>query len=340
MLVIAVVGGTYVGLHAPVTIFVVVVAGCVPVLASLIALRNPRRAAWLDLCVAPITPLLTLLLSQQFGGVLVAAIVFSGALVIPGFFWLLTSRRNWPSLLRHPPSLQRSSLSAALGTGLFCILVVVAAFSSLFLPWWNPIGDCGGRPLFGEQGIPANIDFTARIVFVGPSSFRGSSLWSVARVEERFGGQPARASTLVILRGYFSPNDKDAHYFVEGRPSQGAIARLFPVIEPVACGRTARLEDATVALRCLRDGLPRSGGRLIGIVHRGMREANKPAAGVSIRITGPAGSTISVTDAQGIYDVSGLPPGEYTLELGAPEWHPVHTYYLPDRAIREDYLLE
>lgn len=56
MLVIAVVGGTYVGTHAPVAVFVAVAAGCVPVLAALIALHNPRTAAWIDLCLSPIAP--------------------------------------------------------------------------------------------------------------------------------------------------------------------------------------------------------------------------------------------------------------------------------------------
>ena len=339
MLVIAVVGGTSVGVHASFAIFVAVAAGCVPVLTSLIALRNPRRAAWIDLCVSPITPFLALLFPWEFGSVLVATAVFLGALAVPGFFWLLTSRHNWPRLLRPPRSLQGARFNAVLGTGLFCVLVIVAAFSSLFLPWWPPVGDCSGRPLLTEQGVPANTDFTARILFVGPRSFRGSSLWSIARVEQRFGSLPAWPSNLVILRGCFNPVDKDEHYFVEGRHSGAAISRFLPVIVPVACGRTAPLEDAAVALRCLRDGLPRSGGRLIGMVRRGLRESNRPAAGVEVRITGPTGSSIFVTDAQGIYDVTGLPPGEYAIELGAPEWHPVHTYYLPDRAIREDSLL-
>lgn len=52
-----------------------------------------------------------------------------------------------------------------------CVLLVVAFFWSLGLPWWAPIGDCGGRPLLDERGIPYNIDFTARIVFVGPRTF-------------------------------------------------------------------------------------------------------------------------------------------------------------------------
>lgn len=75
------------------------------------------------------------------------------------------------------------------------------------------------------------------------------------------------------------------------------------------------------------------------MVHRGLRESEKPAVGVTVRITGPAGSSISVTDAQGIYDVTGLPPGYYAIELGEPERRLVRTYYLDDREILEDSLL-
>lgn len=337
MLVIAVVGGTFVGVHAPVAVFVAVAAGCIPVLASLIALRNPRRAAWIDLCVAPLTPLLALSFPWEFGSVFAALMVFSGAICIPGFFWLLTSRHNWPQLIRSPRSLRGASFSAALGAGLLCVLVIVPAFSSLFLPWWAPVGDCGGRPLLTDRGIPKNIDFTARIVFVGPSSFRGSSLWSVANVEERFGGLSAWPSNLVILRGYFKPTDKDELYFVEGTRSQGAITRFLPVIEPVDCGHTAQLENATVAIRSLRDGLPQSGIRLIGMVYKGSMGSRRPAVGLKVRITGPAGSTIAITDPQGIYNATGLPPGHYTIELGTPDWHSVNGYDLHDREIQDDY---
>jgi len=43
-----------------------------------------------------------------------------------------------------------------------------------------------------------------------------------------------------------------------------------------------------------------------------------------------------MTNAQGVYDVTGLPPGHYTIELAEPDWHTVNIYDLDDRAIRED----
>jgi len=346
VLVIAVVGGTDVGVRVPTAVFAVVVAGCAPLLASLIALRNPRRAAQINLCVAPITPLLVLSFSSsfgflfdpwrsRFGGLAVPLAVFSGAIVIPGLFWLLTSRRGWPPPLPISRFFRGSLFNALVVSVLSCILVAVAVLSSLFLPWWPRIGDCHGGPLLTEERRPVSIDFTARIVFVGPATFRGRSLWSVARVEQTFVRLPWRTSSLIILRGYFLPTDRDERYFVEGRRSEGAIDRFLPIIEPEQCGHTARLEDATIAMRIMHDGLPRSGVRLIGRVYRDWR-SRRAAPGVVVRITGPAGSDVSTTDAEGIYDVSGLPPGHYTVELAAPNPHRANRYDLRDRDIRED----
>src|SRR5260370_19662556 len=198
---------------------------------------------------------------------------------------------------------------------MLCALVVIAALSSLFLPWWPPIGDCGGLPLLTEQGAPRNIDFTARIVFVGPRSFHERSLWSIARVQQRFADPSSGPADLIILRGYFLPRDKSEQYFVEGARSRGALTHFLPIIEPVACGHTAHLEYAGVALRVLHDSPPRSGGRLIGRVYASLEsEPRNPVQRVSVLVKGPAGTIVSVTDAQGIYDFIGLPPGHYTFE--------------------------
>jgi protocatechuate 3,4-dioxygenase beta subunit len=56
-----------------------------------------------------------------------------------------------------------------------------------------------------------------------------------------------------------------------------------------------------------------------------------------MRATGPGGSTVFTTDTNGIYDIAGLPPGHYTIELAQPDWHPVNTYDLADGEIGEDH---
>src|SRR5260370_7403960 len=205
MLTIAVFGGTWEGGAVPLA------EGTIPILLSLIATRNPRRASHIALWVAPIT---LLLIFPSPWGFRAAVLVFAGSLVIPGLFWLLTSRRNWPLPLQFPLIPRRPYLGTILGLGMLCALVVIAVLSSLFLPWWPPIGDCSVRPLLTEQGAPRNIDFTARIVFVGPRSFHERSLWSIARVQQRFADPSSAPPDLLILRAYFLPNHKSQHYFV------------------------------------------------------------------------------------------------------------------------------
>jgi hypothetical protein len=312
MLAIAVLGGTWDDGPVFVVILNILAVGVTPILSSFIATRNPRKAARIALWVTPITVLLIFRFPWGFRR---AALIFAGALVIPGLFWLLTSRRNWPLPLQSPMFACKPHLVTIFGLGMVCLLVVIAALSSLLLPWWPPIGDCGGRPLLTERGAPRNIDFTARIVFVGPRSFLGWSLWSIARVEHRFVDLTSGPANLIILRGFFYPKDKSERYFVEGVRSTGVLTRFLPVFEPVGCGRTAHLDDAGVALRVLRDRPPSTGGRLIGRVYANFRSAPRnPVPGISVLAKGPGGSIISVTDADGIYDFSGLPPGHYTVE--------------------------
>jgi hypothetical protein len=315
MLAIAVLGSTgstWEGGPVLLLTFATIAVGIAPILSSFVALRNPRKAAYIALWVAPIALLLIFRFPWGFHA---AVLVFAGALVIPGLFWLVTSRLNWPLPLRSPMFPGNPHLDTILSLGMICVLVVIAVLSSLLLPWWSPIGDCGGRPLLTEQGAPRNIDFTARIVFVGPGSLHGWSLWSIARVEHRFADLTSGLANLIILRGFFHPKDKSERYFVEGVRSRGGLTRFLPVFEPTDCGRTARLEDAGVALRVLRDGPPSSGGRLIGVVYASIHSAPRNAVpGVSVLATGPAGSVVSVTDAQGIFDFIDLPPGQYTVE--------------------------
>jgi hypothetical protein len=223
---------------------------------------------------------------------------------------------------------------AVLGAALFCILVLTAVVSSLFLPWWPPVGDCSGRPLFTDQKVAANTDFTARIVFVGPRTFHGFSLWSIARVGQRFAGSASWVPNLVILRGDFRAS---AWYLVEGKRSEGVITRFLPIVEPLSCGHTDRLDRATVALRVLHDGPPKSGVRIIGRAYERLANASS-VSGVKIKIKGPSGTTFSITDGQGIFDVSGLPPGRYTVELAMEGWHPIYACDLWDGEVQDLYM--
>jgi hypothetical protein len=99
--------------------------------------------------------------------------------------------------------------------------------------------------------------------------------------------------------------------FVDGELRAGVLSRVFSIIQPSVCGRTTLLRDAQIDLRVLQDGPPRNGVRIIGEVqHDFIRQAN-----VAVVISGPAGSITVKSDADGIYDISGLPAGVYEVHL-------------------------
>jgi hypothetical protein len=63
------------------------------------------------------------------------------------------------------------------------------------------------------------------------------------------------------------------------------------------------------------------------------REDVKPSPGITVLIKGPAGNTVAVTDGDGVYDVSGLPFGQYTVELSTKDWHPACALNLEARPV-------
>lgn len=312
ILALAMLGGAW---HTPPAItFATLALGIAAIVSSLIATRNPRRAASIALWVAPIAGVLVSLSSWGFiAGITVVAC----ALLFPGLFWLATSRRGWPLPISSSFLSRNPYLRLVLSVGMVFALVAVAFLSSLLLPWWAPIGDCSGQTLLSDDGSPRNIDFTAKILFVAPRTYEGWSLCAVARVEHRFSNIASAPAGLIILRGFFHPDDKSQLYFVESNRSRNALVRFLPVFEPTRCGHTAHWTDAGVALRVLHDGPPTSGGRVIGRVYTGsgmLPEPHNPRSGVNVLLKGSGMSRIFVTDADGIYDFVSLPPGHYTVE--------------------------
>lgn len=253
MLIVTVAGG-FVWPPTPVAIGIGMVAGLTAILAAFVATCNQRLAARMDLWAAPIALICVGAFSWEFGSMAWSAAIFLGAIVIPGLFWRFAARRGWAALLPKALWSRHRWLIALMGIGLSAVLALGASVWFLALPWFHPIGDCGGRPLLDEHGVPQGIDFTARIIFVGPRSYWGwgRSLWSLASVEERFSGSLAN---VIILRGLFQPRDRSSRYFVEGQRNGGVLARFLPIIEPSPCGRTALRDSdvAAAALRTLRD---------------------------------------------------------------------------------------
>lgn len=174
----------------------------VPLLASLIAMRRPRLAARIFLWAAPLATIPIISFPGQFGAAWGGAIVFFAGVLLPGLFWLFTARRGWPVALPDSFLAGRPRLVAIAGAGLFCCLIVIGLIASWFVFWLPEIGDCDGMPLLNDNRVPYGIDFTAKILLVGPASYEGESLWSIARVEQRFTQVPAWPGNVIILRGF------------------------------------------------------------------------------------------------------------------------------------------
>lgn len=286
------------------------VLGFTPLALACVAIRNPKTASRLALWLAlPFAFLATVRLPLYSFYFPVRLIVAMLTILLPGLFWLVAARRNWPLPLSKDLNLA-SVLSIA------CILFVASVGVSLMLPWWPPIGDCGGRPLLDENGKPNFVDFTAKILVVGPKTFHGYSLVAIARVEERFADGIWAVPKFVVLRGFFRPTDRGEYFFVEGKRSFGPFTRFLPVVERVECGHSCRISDssAIVSLRILRDVPPRNGVRVIGFISTKWLNP-KPVPGLEVLVKGPTGTSTVLTNERGVYDVVGLPFGQYTVEI-------------------------
>jgi hypothetical protein len=306
--------------HVTIAVAISLILGLAPAVMACLAIHNPKRASrvalWLTL---PFAALAMASLPLHFPLSVVVGLVCT---LPPDLFWTVASRRDWPLPLPTELFHRRPFLALSAVITLVCFLLVASIAVSFLLPWWPPVGDCSGGPLLDNNGKPRFIDFTARIEFVGPESFHGYALFSVARVEERFSDAIWSIPKIVILRDFFRPTDVGQPFFIEGKRSYSPFARFLPVVERVECGHSSRIGRALVQLRTLRGGPPQSGVRIIGAVFRS-REDAKPSPGTTVLVKGPAENTVAVTDDDGVYDVAGLPFGQYTVELSTKDWHPV-----------------
>lgn len=311
---------------------VIVCGGFLPMALCLIGLHDPRTAARFGLPLALLTflPLWSAIggsysdIEGEFGRWGVPLALSLLILAVPVLFWRIAARFGWPI------PLQRSGWSIIAGhpyrsiATLVAVLIMVAVGSLSSVLWLSPVGDCGRLSLLDERGVPRGVDFTAKIVFVGPRPAYGilrgrSSLWSLARTEERFGQQPVAVPRFVILRGSFVAADRSREYFVESTGgSNTVLGHLLPVVEPLDCGHTAPLEDAGAWVRILREGAPKSGARLVGRVYVSVpydRRGKRPAPGTHVNLDGMGGTVVSVADDEGIFDFPSVPSGTYTLHV-------------------------
>ena len=311
-----------------VRIVVIVFAGFLPIVLCLIGLHDPRTAGRFGLPLAVLTfiPLFSAIAGDY--GVIVGEFGHWGVplalalliLAVPVIFWRLAARFGWPVPLKRSLWSIIAGNPFSSSVALIVVLVMVAVGSLSLVPWLPPVGDCSGRSLLDERGVPRGVDFTAKIILVGPpyGILRGrTSLWSVARTQERFGQRSFAVPGFLILRGGFETADQSREYFVESTGgSNTVLGHLFPVFEPYDCGHTSPLEDAGAWIRILREGAPKSGARLIGRVYVGVRydrRGRKPAPGMNVSLEGAKGTITTVADDDGVYDFTSVPSGTYTL---------------------------
>lgn len=305
-------------------------------LGSLAALRRPKVAAMVLLCGVA-TQGLWISGSKLFQYVHAdaienpppssitvskAALVTFGLGILIWLFWLITSNVGW-----LPVRATRIRVTHRLIVALVALVLTQGA-ATIFDLYGQDWAECHFSPLpFWRQQSPEQAVFQAQpivthvlwpsraITMRYPGILRKQ--WALAIVKTQFWGLPWWDRKIVILtsmqRGGTDFFQNGQEYFVEGRRRLGLLTRFLPIFSTF-CTRTAALDDAAIDLRILQEGAPRDGIRIIGRTIRLDSNFNQePVAAAKVVIVGPAGRIIATSDRNGVYDLSGLPPGDYKV---------------------------
>lgn len=181
------------------------------------------------------------------------------------------------------------------------------------LPAWAC--SCGSLSTAKEAWQESPLVFVGRAESVDPPPTQASVHTVQLRVHKAFKGVAA-AETVTVVQQRTScdgpPPVGLAMLFYLHRGKDGVLSIL------QGCYRTGRLDQVGDDLRFL-DALPKSaqGTRIAGVAR--LDTARTPVAGVKVTVTGPDGAAASLqTDASGVYEVFGKPPGTYRIEVAAP----------------------
>lgn len=283
------------------------VFGLVPLAASMASFRSRKIASFLYFSAIPLLAL-GFRLSDLRDPTGVGLVLF----VVLGYFWSIAHRYNWPQIAMGRARLVRKNRAALLAAGvLFC---GAAFLTSIHLAVSREFpGDCG------YEGTPFVKPYDGDAAFIASVIHVDRVLGSVATVRESFWGLPWWSKILFLKWGR-----EGETYFVDGRLANGLLTRRpIPVVD-MKCTGSSPLEDAKVELRLLRGNPDWPGVRIIGKAVRlrtkEEQRGHPPMAGVTILIVGAGSTVTAVTDADGIYDVSGLSRGHYSIhaEVDAP----------------------
>jgi hypothetical protein len=313
-------------------LFAAALFGFIPLFASVIAARSPSRAGLLFLFSTPFAlaaSFLTQIDRLRYGMILWYVLLGYSSLstlvifVLPGLFWLGTQRLNWAPVMSRPESVSPGHKILRIGRMavlLSCLVLIGAVVLAVLTPPF--FMDCNkSAPISARE--PGQVVFVARIVrTLGPcEEYSGHHACggAVAIVRERFWG--IRSSVVLLTQGFFENGEQ---YLLDGVRATDPLTRFLPIVGFRPCNHSARLKDAAVDLRVLRDRSPRLGVRIIGSVTRYNGKEREAAPGRKVAITGPSGTVTVTTDNQGIYDLTGLPPGHYEIRSETPGsrfWH-------------------
>jgi hypothetical protein len=208
-----------------------------------------------------------------------------------------------------------SVVSLLLLFGLFVFALTIWALDG---PLYQP--SCSEPPPFARPLSSHQAVFIAKVLWVGriergPAAPSGHTTghWAFARVTRRYWGLPWWSSEVVFLAdGGF---EKGEEVLVDGDRSS-LVSNFVPLVYIGNCTRSKRLERADIDLRILGDGPPKSSVRIIGrVVRQPSGWPQESVRGMTVEIIGPAGRSFRVSDAEGVYDATGLPPGHYSLSV-------------------------
>lgn len=167
-----------------------------------------------------------------------------------------------------------------------------------------------------EQRERKNADGTTTTYQVGEIYFN---------VEQSFLG--VKSSRVVIHSG--TGGGDCGYWFLKGqRYLVYAYGSSMTTLTTTFCTRTRRLEDADEDLNFLRT-LPRkgSGVRIYGVVAAVLKDpkssnsnTHKPLSGVTVKVIGKR-TFDAVTNAEGEYELTGLPPGKYKVNAELPDYY-------------------
>jgi hypothetical protein len=284
--------------------------------ASFIAFRNRKIASLLYWIAGPVVALGVWFCKMNLAEVIFGprgprnqypasasvAIAFV-PLILLAYFWSIAHRYQWPHMTagKRLPVWARLVL-AAVASLLFC--GCICATSVRAAQMWQDECDYG-VPWPFSKSYPGHAVLVARVVHV--DSITGA----MAVVQQRFAGLPWW-NKIVFLKSI----PEKGTWFVHGGVEGGIVTRwLVPVLDQ-KCSGSAPIQDAGVELRLFRDSPHWEGVRIIGRVHDPSRGWT-PAPGATVVVEGLNGSITTVTDHDGIYDISGLAPGHYSIRVPA-----------------------